>query len=120
MHTAMKSFPERNPLIIGAIGIALIAGHRAGALNYDKLPFVNHTQQLFGVLRRGRRAARRCAGPGVGLQVGQVRSINLDGARVLVTFTVDKTTSRLGDRTEAAIKTKSLLGAKVLESHPPR
>ena len=39
----MKLFAERNPLIIGAIGIALTAGLVLGALNYNKLPFVNHT-----------------------------------------------------------------------------
>ena len=37
--------------------------------------------------------------------------------RVLVKFTVDNNI-RLGDRTEAAVKTKSLLGAKVLEVTP--
>ena len=41
-------------------------------------------------------------------------SIELDGPRVLVKFTVDKNI-RLGDRTEAAIKTKGLLGSKILE-----
>ena len=46
--------------------------------------------------------------------MGQVKSIELDGPRVLVKFTVDKSI-RLGDRTEAAIKTKSLLGTKMLE-----
>ena len=36
---------------------------------------------------------------------------------MLVTFTVDDDI-RLGDRTEAAIKTKSLLGTKILEVTP--
>ncbi len=54
-----------------------------------------------------------------GFKVGKVNVIELDGPRVLVTFTVDKNI-RLGDRTEAAIKTKGLLGTKILEAHPPR
>ena len=41
-------------------------------------------------------------------------SIELDGPRVLVKFTIAKNI-RLGDRTEAAIKTKGLLGTKMLE-----
>ena len=49
-----------------------------------------------------------------GFKVGKVKSIELDGPRVLVKFTVDKNI-RLGDRTEAAIKTKGLLGTKILE-----
>jgi len=43
-----------------------------------------------------------------------VTGIELDGQKVLVKFTVDKNI-RLGDRTEAAIKTKGLLGTKILE-----
>ena len=54
-----------------------------------------------------------------GFQVGKVQSIELDGPRVLVTFTVDKDI-RLGDRTEAAIKTRGLLGTKILEVDVPR
>jgi phospholipid/cholesterol/gamma-HCH transport system substrate-binding protein len=46
-----------------------------------------------------------------------VSSVDLDDARVVVTFDVDKDL-RLGDRTEAAVKTKSLLGVKVLEVSP--
>ena len=49
--------------------------------------------------------------------MGEVASIELDGPRVLIKFTVDKNI-RLGDRTEAAIKTKGLLGTKILEVTP--
>ena len=52
-----------------------------------------------------------------GFESGKVSSIELDGTAVLVKFEVDKHI-RLGDRTEAAIKTKSLLGAKILEVTP--
>jgi phospholipid/cholesterol/gamma-HCH transport system substrate-binding protein len=41
----------------------------------------------------------------------------LDGARVLVSFDVDSDV-HLGERTEAAIKTKSLLGSKLLDLTP--
>ena len=37
----MKSFAERSPFIIGVVGVSLVAGVVALALNYDKLPFVN-------------------------------------------------------------------------------
>ena len=37
----MKSFAERNPLIVGAVGIALTAGLMVAALEYNKLPFIN-------------------------------------------------------------------------------
>jgi phospholipid/cholesterol/gamma-HCH transport system substrate-binding protein len=113
----MKLFEERNPLIIGAIGVALIAGVVVGALNYNKLPIVNRKTEYSAYFAE---AAGLLTGSAVlvsGLQVGQVDSITLDGPRVLVKFDV-ASNIRLGDRTEAAIKTKSLLGAKILTVSP--
>jgi phospholipid/cholesterol/gamma-HCH transport system substrate-binding protein len=113
----MKSFSERNPVIIGAVGVSLVVAIAVIALQYDKLPFINaskHYSAYFaeaGGLRSG--AAVQVAG----LRVGQVSSIDLDGTRVLVIFDVDKSV-QLGERTEAAIRTKSLLGAKVLDITP--
>ena len=52
-----------------------------------------------------------------GFKVGQVTDVELDGNRVFVTFSVEKNMP-LGDRTEAAIKTRTLLGSKVLEVSP--
>ena len=37
----MKSFSERNPLIIGLIGITAVIAIALAALNYQKLPFLN-------------------------------------------------------------------------------
>jgi phospholipid/cholesterol/gamma-HCH transport system substrate-binding protein len=113
----MKSFSERNPVIIGAVGVSIVVAIAVIALQYDKLPFINtskHYSAYFaeaGGLRSG--AAVEVAG----LRVGQVSSIDLDGMRVLVTFDVAKSV-HLGERTEAAIRTKSLLGAKVLNVMP--
>lgn len=113
----MKSFSERSPIVIGFAGVALVAGITTAALNYDKLPVFNNdsTYSAYfadtGGLHSG--ASVRVSG----LAVGKVSSIALDGPRVLVTFTVDNNVN-LGERTEAAIKTKSLLGTKVLQVTP--
>jgi phospholipid/cholesterol/gamma-HCH transport system substrate-binding protein len=113
----MKSFAERNPFIIGAVGISLTVGIAVTALQYNKLPFVNsakHYSAYFaeaGGLRSG--AAVQVAG----FRVGKVSSVDLDGPRVLVEFDIDEGV-RLGEQTEANIRTKSLLGAKVLEVTP--
>jgi phospholipid/cholesterol/gamma-HCH transport system substrate-binding protein len=113
----MKSFSERNPATIGAIGISLVVGTAAIALGYDKLPFVN-TARHYGAYFTEAGGLRSGAEVQVaGLRVGQVSGIDLDGTRVLVTFDVD-TSVHLGERTEAAIRTKSLLGAKVLAVTP--
>ena len=113
----MKSFSERNPAVIGMIGIALTAALVLGALQYKKLPFFNpgRTYSAYFAESSGLRAG--AATQVAGFRVGQVSSVKLDGPRVLVTFSVDKHI-HMGDRTEAAIRTKSLLGAKVLNITP--
>lgn len=109
----MRSFSERNQLVIGAIGLALTFGIVLGALNFDRLPFLQGKEYSayfaeVGGLKTGEAVQVS------GFEVGKVKSIELEGPRALVTFTVDGDI-RLGDRTEAAIKTKGLLGTKVLE-----
>jgi phospholipid/cholesterol/gamma-HCH transport system substrate-binding protein len=113
----MKTFSERNPLVVGAVGVVLTLGVVLGALNYGNLPFVN-SQRVYSAYFA--EAGGLLTGAPVqvsGMRAGKVKSIDLDGARVLVTFEVDNGI-RLGERTEAAIKTKSVLGAKILEVSP--
>lgn len=110
----MKSFAERNLLVLGAIGIAATAAVIAAALNYQKLPLLNQDKNVSayfsdaGGLRPGNLVEVS------GYAVGKVSSIELDGPGVLVKFKVAKNI-RLGDRTEAAIKTKVILGNKFLD-----
>ncbi len=109
----MKSFSERNQFVIGAIGLALTIGIVLGALNYDRLPFL-HGKEYSAYFAD---AGGLTTSQGVlvsGFEVGKVESIELDGPRALVKFTVARNI-HLGDHTEAAIKTKGLLGTKVLE-----
>jgi phospholipid/cholesterol/gamma-HCH transport system substrate-binding protein len=113
----MKYFEERNPIIIGLIGVGLTAGVVAGVLNYDKLPFINRNTEYSAYFAE---AGGLLAGSAVqvsGFPVGAVESVALDGPRVLVRFYV-ASDIRIGDRSEAAIKTKSLLGAKIVEVTP--
>jgi phospholipid/cholesterol/gamma-HCH transport system substrate-binding protein len=113
----MKDFSERNPAIIGLIGVGMTAAVALAALNYDKLPFFDESKGYSAYFSE---ASGLRAGAPVqvsGFEVGTVDSVELDGPRVLVTFEVQDDV-RLGDRTEAAVKTKSLLGAKYLEVVP--
>src|ERR1700740_2180573 len=113
----MKSFSERNPMIIGTVGIVAVAGVVLAAPNYQKLPFLNQGKDVSayfvdaGGLRTGNAVEVS------GYPVGRVSSIELDGPGVLVKFKVGKTV-RLGDRTEVAIKIKGLLGSKLLDLMP--
>ncbi|MCW2652839.1 MAG: phospholipid/cholesterol/gamma-HCH transport system substrate-binding protein [Mycobacterium sp.] len=113
----MKPFSERNPLVIGAIGIGLTIVIAFAALNYNKLPFFNNNRHYSAYFAEAGGLIPGAAVQVSGFRVGQVDSLDLDGARVLIKFNVSKDI-RLGDRTEAAIKTKSLLGAKILEITP--
>jgi phospholipid/cholesterol/gamma-HCH transport system substrate-binding protein len=113
----MKTFSERNHLLIGAIGVVGVVGVVLAALNYQKLPLINQNKDYSAYFAD---AGGLFTGAGVdvsGYPAGKVSSIELDGPNVLVTFSIDKDI-HLGDGTEAAIKTKSLLGTKVLDVIP--
>jgi phospholipid/cholesterol/gamma-HCH transport system substrate-binding protein len=113
----MKPFSDRNPLLIGAIGAGIVLALMVVSLNYDKLPFFSKGKSYSAYFAE---AGGLMSGNVVqvsGFRVGQVSSVELDGPRVLVKFDVAGNV-RLGDRTEAAIKLKTLLGTKVLEVTP--
>ena len=69
----MKLFQERNPLTTGAIGIALTASLVLGALNYTKLPFVNHTHQYSAYFAESGGLLDGSVVQVSGVKVGQVR-----------------------------------------------
>jgi phospholipid/cholesterol/gamma-HCH transport system substrate-binding protein len=117
VRTEMKSFAERNTFIIGAVGILLVAGVGALALNYDKLPLVNSERQYSAYFAEAGGLRSGAPVQVAGFRIGQVSSVKLDGAQVLVAFDVDKSV-HLGERSEANIRTKTLLGAKVLQVTP--
>ena len=109
----MKSFSERNQLAIGVVGLAVTVGIVLGSLNYQRLPFLQGNQYAAYFAEAGGLKTGEAVQVS-GFKVGEVQSIELDGPHALVKFTVAKNI-RLGDRTEAAIKTRGLLGTKVLE-----
>ncbi|MGP4057162.1 MCE family protein [Mycobacterium sp. 4D054] len=109
----MKSFSERNQLVVGVVGLAATIGIVLGSLNYDRLPFLQGKEYSAyfaeaGGLKTGEDVQVS------GFTVGDVKSIELDGSSARVTFTIARDI-RLGERTEAAIKTQGLLGSKMLE-----
>ncbi|BBY83713.1 virulence factor Mce family protein [Mycolicibacterium pulveris] len=113
----MKSFSERNPVLIGAVGVALVTSLVVLALQYKKLPFVDDDKSYSAYFAEAGGLRSGAPVQVAGLRVGEVSGIELEGARVLISFEVDEGV-HLGERSEAAIKTKSLLGAKILEITP--
>lgn len=110
----IKTGGRRSPWMIGAMGLVVLACVTVAAFEYDKLPFVKNTNDYAayfseaGGIRKGNSV--RVSGMGV----GRVTDIKLEGTKVRVGFTV-RDFIALGDRTEAAIKTETILGAKMLE-----
>lgn len=113
----MKSFRERNPILIGAVALAVLGTSTAGLLNFNDLPFASPgtTYRAYfdelGGLQAG--AAVEVSG----FESGKVQNISLNPNGALVEFTVADDI-RLGESTEAAITTNTLLGAKLLQIAP--
>ncbi|MEU9009080.1 MCE family protein [Streptomyces sp. NPDC048479] len=113
----MIPFRERNPVVIGAVGTATLALLAAAAFNADSLPVIGNGDTYTaafseaGGLKPGDEV--RIAG----VKVGKVDEVDLDGDHVKVTFRV-KGDPEFGTRTGAAIRIKTILGAKYLALQP--
>jgi phospholipid/cholesterol/gamma-HCH transport system substrate-binding protein len=109
----VKSIAWRSPLVIGMIGLAVIGLIAGLALSFSDIPVLNGSNRYSAYFSE---ASGLMSGGDVqvaGLKVGKVSSIQLEGSKVLVTFDVSDDID-LGDRSEADVKTKALLGTKVL------
>ena len=76
----MKTFAERNPVVVGAVGVAITVCAVVVALNYGRLPFVNSNREYSAYFAE---AGGLLAGAAVqvsGFKAGEVTSIDLDGA----------------------------------------
>ncbi|QMU71063.1 MCE family protein [Streptacidiphilus sp. P02-A3a] len=112
-----KPLRERNPVLVGLVGVVVCALLSAAAYDADALPLVGsggtHYSAYFS------EAAGLQTGDDVsvaGVKVGQVTSVTLDGAQVKVGFQVQG--AWVGDASTAAIDIRTLLGAKYLAVDP--
>lgn len=113
----MIPFRERNPVIIGAISLALIAGSLVLAFRAGDLPVIGGGDTYYAAFAE---AGGLKSGDEVriaGVRVGKVDSVELDGDQVKVAFKVD-TGEEFGPTTNAAIEVKTLLGAMFLSLEP--
>ncbi|MCV7229204.1 MCE family protein [Mycolicibacterium komossense] len=113
----MKLFSERNPAVVGVVGTAVAVALLIGALQYKKLPFFDDDRTYSAYFSETGGISTGAPVSVSGFKVGQVTDVELDRDRVIVTFQVDKSMP-LGDRTEAAITVRTLLGSKVMELSP--
>jgi virulence factor Mce-like protein len=110
-------FRDRNPVVIGAVGLTTFALLAVAAFNADSLPLIGDGETYSaafseaGGLKPGDEV--RIAG----VKVGKVKEVDLDGDHVKVTFKI-KGDPEFGTATGAAIRVKTILGAKYLALRP--
>ena len=110
-------FRERNPVIIGAVSLAVIAVMIMAAFRAQDLPLIGGGDTYYADFSEAGGLKADDEVRIAGVRVGKVESVALDGDHVKVTFRVD-TSSEFGDQTHAAIKVKTLLGAMYLSLEP--
>jgi phospholipid/cholesterol/gamma-HCH transport system substrate-binding protein len=108
---------ERNRTLIGLVGILILTALLIGVFSYDKIPFIRNTSDYSAYFAESGGIKTGSDVRVSGMEVGRVSGVHLEGTKVLVDFTVRNGVD-LGDRTEAAIKTETVLGNKFLELTP--
>ena len=110
-------FRERNPVVIGAISLAVIALLIMAAFRAQDLPLIGGGDTYYAAFSESGGLKADDEVRIAGVRVGKVESVALEGDHVKVTFRV-KTDSGFGEETHAAIKVKTLLGAMYLALEP--
>ena len=110
-------FRERNPVIIGAISLAVIAALMMAAFRADDLPMMGGGDTYYAAFKEAGGLKPDDAVRMAGVRVGKVEGIELEGDHVKVTFRVE-TDSQFGDETKASIRVSTLLGAMYLGLEP--
>jgi len=113
----MIPFRERNPIPIGAIGIALIALLLFGAFNAQNLPLIGSGDPYHAAFTEAGGIRKDDDVRIAGVRVGKVTGIELDGSHVRVDFKINADAA-FGPQTAASIRMKTLLGQKYLALEP--
>jgi phospholipid/cholesterol/gamma-HCH transport system substrate-binding protein len=112
----MKSFSNRNPIVIGLISIAIIAGLLVLAYSADSLPVIGSGPEYAADFTE---AAGLKSGDEVriaGVKVGKIVDVTIEGGHVRVVFRAKD--ADVGNQSSASIQIKTLLGDKFLAIDP--
>ncbi|MGH3363013.1 MAG: MCE family protein [Nocardioides sp.] len=110
-------FRERNPVIIGAVSLAVIAALILAAFRAQDLPLIGGGDVYHAAFSEAGGLKANDEVRIAGVRVGKVEAVELAGDHVRVTFRVDGG-AEFGADTAAAIKVKTLLGAMFLSLQP--
>ena len=110
-------FRERNPVIVGAVSLAVIALLIMAAFRAQDLPVIGGGDTYYAAFSESGGLKANDEVRIAGVRVGKVDKVELDGDHVKVAFKID-TASGFGSQTRAEIKVKTLLGAMYLALVP--
>jgi phospholipid/cholesterol/gamma-HCH transport system substrate-binding protein len=108
---------ERNPVIIGAVSLAVLAALILAAFKADSLPLIGGGDTYYAAFSEAGGLKANDEVRVAGVRVGKVKAVELEGDHVRVEFKVG-TGAKFGPDTGAAIKVKTLLGAMFLALEP--
>ena len=112
-----KPFRERNPVVVGAVSLVVLALVMVAALRADDLPIIGGGDTYHAMFTEAGGLKVNDEVRIAGVRVGKVNEIELDGDQVKVSFKVDDAADFGGD-TRAAIKVKTILGSMFLALEP--
>jgi phospholipid/cholesterol/gamma-HCH transport system substrate-binding protein len=110
-------FRERNPVVVGAVSLAVVLGLLLLAFNAEKLPIIGGGDTYYADFKEAGGLKANDEVRIAGVRVGKVDSVSLDGDHVKVAFRIDNDAG-FGVDTLAAIKVKTVLGAMYLSLEP--
>ncbi|RYP82931.1 MCE family protein [Nocardioides guangzhouensis] len=110
-------FRERNPVVVGAVSLAVLAAMVLAAFRADDLPLIGGGDTYYAAFSEAGGLKANDEVRVAGVRVGKVESVALDGDHVKVTFKVDRGVD-FGKDSGAAIKVKTILGAMFLALEP--
>ncbi len=113
----MKPFREQNQVTIGVVGLVVIGLIMLAAFKAQDLPLIGGGVKYSAQFSEAGGLKPNDEIRVAGVRVGQVRKVDLEGSHVRVDFVVDKGV-KLGDKTGAEMKIKTLLGQKYLKLNP--
>lgn len=113
----MKPFRERNPVVVGAVSLVVLAMVLVAALRADDLPVIGGGDTYHAMFTEAGGLKVNDEVRIAGVRVGKVDEIALDGDEVRVSFKVDDAAA-FGPETRAAIKVKTILGSMFLALEP--
>ena len=110
-------FRERNPVVIGAISLAVLGALILSAFRADDLPLIGGGDTYYAAFSEAGGLKANDEVRVAGVRVGKVDGVELDGDHVKVTFKVESGVD-FGKESAASIRIKTLLGSMYLALEP--